>query len=107
MVAIPGWAYLVVGGAMAAYAKFISARKPSTALTIFFWIGLFLLAIGVFKIAMAFIAGKKDPDEERRPTGSRDPADRPAWANDYIVCPRCNAKLNPRSRYCNWCGTRQ
>ncbi len=103
MASIPGWAYAVVGAAIAIYAKYVSSKKPSTIMGIFFWIGLALLAIGVFKLLLRFIAGKRRElrGEEKRPD------ERPAHTRDSLVCPRCNAKLNPQSRYCNWCGTRQ
>jgi len=110
LVKIPGWAYAGVGLAVALYAKFVESRKPSSALTIFFWIGIGLLVIGAFKIALGFIAGKREElsgGEERPGRRIRGEAERPAHARDFVVCPRCNARLNPRSRFCNWCGTRQ
>lgn len=111
MAKISGWAYVIVGVAVAIYSKFVEARRPGVALTIFFWIGVALIAVGVFRLVLAFIAGEKDklrakPDapQGRR---ARNEAERPAYARDYIVCPRCNARLHPQSRYCNWCGTQQ
>lgn len=100
---IPGWAYLVVGGVIAGYSRFISSKSSNSALTIFMWIGIFLLIIGVFKIVAGFITGEKNEDKKFDYGGERNKSQ---IGVDYIICPRCNAKLHPKSRYCNWCGTK-
>jgi len=104
MASIPGWAYAGAGAAIAIYSKFVQSRKPSTAIELFFWVGLALLAIGVFKLGARFIMGKKEEFSyiENKPGNARS-----ANTQDFIICPKCNAKLHPQSRFCNWCGTRQ
>lgn len=106
MVEIPGWAFAGAGAAIAAYSKFIDAKRPSGVWSLFFWLGILLVAFGAFKIVAGFITGEKKAMRAER-AERRSGADRPAHARDSIVCPRCNAKLHPKSRYCNWCGTQQ
>jgi hypothetical protein len=107
MASIPGWVYLIVGGAVAGFSKYIGAKmeKAPGALTIFFWIGILLVAVGVFKLALGYMTGEKEQKPETK-APVRGPG-RPDYARDAIVCPRCNARLHPQSRFCNWCGTRQ
>jgi hypothetical protein len=103
MAAIPGWAYAGVGFAIMIYSKFVKARSPeNTIMGLFFWVGLLLLGIGVFKLALLYLLGGKKKDKKKE----RDQESRPV-PRDAIYCPRCNAKLHPQSRYCNWCGTQQ
>jgi len=98
MAKIPGWAYAAVGVAVALYSKFVQSRNGSKVMSFFFWVGILILIFGVFKLVLSFITGKRERTPATRPST-------PPGAN-YIICPRCNAKLHPQSRYCNWCGTK-
>lgn len=104
MVKIPGWAIGLVGAAVTGYSWYVNSRlkEPSGALRIFFWIGLALLSFGVFRIVLKFIVPnhKEEVEAKTQETNERN-------YGDYLVCPRCKAKLHPRSRFCNWCGTKQ
>ncbi len=100
MASIPGWAFAGAGGAIALYSKYIQEKHPSGAMTLFFWIGILLLVVGAFKFVARYLMGAKDLEE-------RVPRDVGAVRDGIFACPRCNAKLHPQSRYCNWCGTRQ
>jgi len=102
MATIPGWVYLVLGGAIAAYAKFVSTRKPTTALTIFFWIGIILVGVGIFKLASRYMTGQKEMEK----ANPREQAEM-RQSGGPLTCARCNARLHPQSRYCNWCGAKQ
>ncbi|MBR9693354.1 zinc ribbon domain-containing protein [Candidatus Woesearchaeota archaeon] len=103
MVSIPGWAYSAVGVAIALYSKFVQSRSPDNkVMAIFFWVGVVFIIVGAFKLATQFLLGNRKKEQEATP---RAPDGRPAAARDMIFCPRCNAKLHPQSKYCNWCGT--
>ena len=109
LVSIPGWAYVLVGGIVAGVSKYLTSKPDASAgLKLFFWLGLLLVAVGIFKIVFGYIMGEKKSvvDEEGEGQKMRSPKDRPAHARDAIYCSRCKAKLHPQSRYCNWCGTR-
>ncbi len=107
MAKIPGWAYGAVGILIAVYSKFISSRSEggNTVMSIFFWVGILLLAIGVFKTVVNYLTGENKMKKARNV--NRDAGGRPVHARDFLVCPRCNAKLHGQSKYCNWCGTEQ
>ncbi|RJQ18197.1 hypothetical protein C4573_00560 [Candidatus Woesearchaeota archaeon] len=49
---IPGIAYLIIGAVIAGYAFFVRAKTESTAMLIFFYIGLLFIAIGGIKLLM-------------------------------------------------------
>jgi len=104
VVKIPGWAYAGVGLAITLYSKFVESRTKggNPLMGFFFWIGIAILVFGTFKLITQFLLKDKSPG----PKGQVNPGQRPPEARDAIYCPRCNAKLDPRSRYCNWCGTK-
>ncbi len=60
---IPGWLWLIAGIGVAVLSKVISARDASNAaaMTLFFYVGLLFIAIGIFKILIKVIlSNKKD-----------------------------------------------
>lgn len=95
MAGIPGWAYVITGVAIALYSKFVQHTSGSKVMGFFFWIGILFLTVGVFKMLLRFITRGEKESQEKNFSG-----------RSFIVCPRCNARLDPRSRYCNWCGAR-
>jgi uncharacterized paraquat-inducible protein A len=109
MAKIPGWAYAAVGAAITGYSWYVERQTENTTMSFFFWIGVALMGVGVFKVLTGYILNskKKEQPQKKEQTQRRDERSRPQEARDAIICPRCNAKLHPRSRYCNWCGTRQ
>jgi len=104
MAPLPGWAYLLVGALISGYSWFVRQRTGSVSLTFFFWTGILLGMIGLSKLLITYMTG---------PGGSRAGSNRPAGSEGaldgsgaYRVCRRCNARLHPQSRFCNWCGAR-
>ncbi len=104
---IPGWVFAVIGVAVASYSKFVQSRsaQPKGVLTLFFWVGIALLVYGVFKTGIWYMTREKASRREKADASVS--GRRPSYARDHIVCARCNVKLHPRSRYCNWCGAKQ
>lgn len=103
MASIPGFIYLIVGGAVMAFSHFVMRSSESASMKLFFWVGGVLLVVGVFKILVKYMVGKGVREVKVRESEIRDTARESAGAS-HILCGKCGAKLHPRSRYCNWCG---
>lgn len=115
MARIPGIVYLLVGLVMMGYSKIIEARNPEANITLFFWVGLALFFIGVFKSLVQFVVAKSTKKVGERERAELDQARGAAHETihksveqqgraTHLVCSECGAKLHVKSRYCNWCG---
>jgi hypothetical protein len=60
MASIPGWVYIVLGAVMIGAAEFVNSKTKTNSLTIFFYIGILFLIIGVGKYLFNSIFKKKD-----------------------------------------------
>lgn len=128
MVKISGWIYLVIGGAVAAYSKFIQTKIDSPGMTLFFWAGILMLGVGVFKLVMSFIFSNKMKQEQTPGSFEDRVANKLGFSKDLpkidaeklqrerdmilnrtssiVVCPSCGTKHYSNSRFCHMCGTR-
>ena len=120
-VEIPGWAWLGVGAFVTIYAMFVRAKTPNYgAMTLFFWVGIGLILVGVAK--MAFKKERKaeartERQEEKTYTkqlheqqlqwqrSQQTQQQRPAQYS-IINCPHCQAKNYAASNFCHKCGGR-
>ncbi|MBN1793324.1 hypothetical protein JW826_06600 [Candidatus Woesearchaeota archaeon] len=61
MASIPGWAYILIGGVIAGFSKYVesSSTQPGK-MGFFFFIGIVFLAIGAGKIALGILFPRKD-----------------------------------------------
>lgn len=68
-------------------------------LTLFIWIGLAFILIGVIKLIYRFVFTERAPKEETKPT-------RPTHAQQRILhCPCCMSTAHATDNYCRLCGT--
>ena len=58
---ISGWVYIIIGAFVVLYTLFIQSRVDSPGMTIFFWVGIAFIGVGVFKVVSRIILGKDEP----------------------------------------------
>jgi len=132
MVKISGWFFLIIGGAVSAYSTFVQSKIDSPGLTLFFWVGIGMIGIGVFKLALSYMFGDKSRDKSKNDVSSNNLNDRIANSLGFgkdipkmdeerlqrerdlilnrtksiLVCPNCSTKHYSNSNFCHMCGTR-
>lgn len=71
MAQIPGVIFVVIGGIMAWYSKYVESKTENTMMTIFFWVGVAFVAVGVLKIIFDYNSKMPKPvkkkNQEHRP----------------------------------------
>ncbi len=65
MVKISGWVYLVIGPIISLFARYVQNRGGK-GLALFFWVGIALIAFGIFKIVTRFITRDKIEKKESK-----------------------------------------
>lgn len=68
MAAIPGWVYVILGIVMIAASQLINSKTETNSLTIFLYIGIIFIVIGVGKYVFraVFKKGDKQPTQKHR-----------------------------------------
>jgi hypothetical protein len=66
MAAIPGWAYLIIGAGMSIMSKYVEKKSPASKFTLFFYVGIIFIIIGVFKIIIKSVF-KKEKNQVQPP----------------------------------------
>ncbi|OYT31932.1 hypothetical protein DRJ22_01150 [Candidatus Woesearchaeota archaeon] len=84
---IPAIAWIIIG-------LFISIVSGLIELKLFIWAGLVFIIIGIGKLIKEF-ALKEEKENKETKTQQKE-----------YYCPRCKAKINPQSYYCQMCGQR-
>lgn len=97
---IPGPVYLILGLIIAGISWFIDSKTESSFVP-FFYIGLFFIAVGVFKIIVKIIIPKQDEQPQQQAQ------QQPQQARlSLSYCPHCRAQVNPSNNFCFNCGAR-
>ena len=130
MVKIPGIAFLIIGGIMAGYSKFIESRTDNSTMTVFFWIGVVFIVVGVLKLIFEISFrksrkekklskrdGKKQERLNRYDTQEKNYYDQQIRGQDHhverasqpvhqsiISCQRCGTKHYSHANFCQKCG---
>lgn len=99
MVKIPAIVYLIIGAIVTAGSMYIEG------LTIFFYVGLIFIAVGVFKVVIAFVTKPKESAVEKQAEGIQQ-QQRQSAQRGIKTCPRCGAGSYPQANYCYYCGNR-
>jgi|GEM_PF-1741625 len=104
MASIPWWAWLGVGLVV----TFVSIWAE---LDLFIWVGVVFIIVGIAKLAMFFILGRKEDkalaDVSQKSVHPEVSARVQQYANPQrIVCPRCMANVSAANFYCGYCGMR-
>jgi hypothetical protein len=68
MATIPGWVYILIGGVMCSMSTIIGAKVKTNSLTLFFYIGVVFIIIGMFKLFLRYFKSKRE-DRLKRVNG--------------------------------------
>lgn len=132
MAKISGWIFLAIGAAVSLFSNYVR-KRGGEGLALFFWAGLIMIGIGVFKIAVGYITkGTKsklygeEPEKKKKFIDSvklgfnkdldvvngrdaeseKQKAINTIQSTSIIVCPVCGTKHYSNSNFCHMCGTR-
>jgi len=98
---IPWWAWIGVGLFVA-----IASAVSGGALSLFAWVGLIFIAIGIGKIVYLFVIKPRESKEEeaavQMPTA---PAVQQYETPKVTHCPQCKVTIQPTDHFCRYCGT--
>jgi len=67
---IHGIVYLIVGAVMIAFTSFVENANPDARISLFTWVGVVFIGIGVFKLIINFVNREKTP---KTPKNSQTP----------------------------------
>jgi len=105
---IPGWLWLIAGIGVAVLSKVISARDASNAaaMTLFFYVGLLFIAVGIFKILIKVILSNKKNKIIVNKRSKKISSEKNNKGNRYevIYCSNCGSKNYAFFNYCQNCG---
>ena len=120
-VPLSGWTWIALGLVVALYAKFVQTKNPDyNAMTLFFYIGLTMAAIGVGKLLIKRTAktetkaaqtetkdyAKQLEEQRRRWQQQQQRQQQHPAQHSIITCPNCGTKHYATSYFCTKCGTR-
>ena len=92
---LPSWVFVAVGVIVAV----ISWKIPS--LTIFFYVGMLFVVIGVFKLAKSYTVGDV---VDKKDMGITSTASKKH--PEVTFCPKCRIPVYVTSNFCHHCGNR-
>ena len=104
MVAIPGWAYVLIGVGMSGYSWYVEKTTHSIVMKIFFWLGIIFVFVGIAKIGARTFLRKTDPGESA--LSSTFAARKPITQQGISLCPYCKGKTYSHGNFCHRCGGR-
>jgi len=59
MAAIPGWVYILIGVLMSVFSKIIEGNTKPGTFTLFFWVGIFFVVVGIGKLVFKGVFKKE------------------------------------------------
>jgi hypothetical protein len=130
MAGISGWVFMAIGAIVTLFSNYVRNRGGQ-GLALFFWVGIAMIGIGVFKIVYGFIIKDKKAKsgiEEKKEKGSiiskmgfnkdldavgskeleieKQNALNKIQNTNILVCPICGTKHYSNSNFCHMCGTK-
>ena len=98
MAEIAWWAWLGIGLFVA-----ITSVWSGGKLSLFAWIGLVFIIIGISKVVALFVLSPKESKKEHQVVHPQHAA--PVQPRGYY-CPRCRVTVQPTDFFCKYCGQR-
>lgn len=92
MAQIPSWLWLIAGIIVIAGSLYVGEQ-----ISLFFYVGLLFIAIGIAKIVLNYILRKKETKTEK--------TQMPRTHPQYNIC-RCGQYVRKTDNFCWSCGTR-
>ena len=100
MAEIAWWAWLGIGLFVA-----ISAAWSGGKVSLFAWVGLAFIVIGIGKVIALFMLTPKESKTEQKMMHMRSPEFAHPPQTGFF-CPRCRITLQPTDYFCRYCGQR-
>jgi len=100
MAEIAWWAWLGVGLFVA-----ISSAYMGGKVTLFAWVGLLFIVIGIAKVVYIFVLRPKETKSEQRAMHMPYPQ-LPPQPPSAFYCPQCRITVQPTDFFCRYCGRR-
>ena len=104
---IPGWLWLIAGIGISILSKVIAGKDNANvaAMTLFFYVGLLFIAIGIFKIILILILNKKSEKSSYEKIVKKATSEVNNQNRFRIVyCDNCGSKNYAFFNYCQHCG---
>ena len=98
MAEIAWWVWLGIGLFVA-----VSAALTGGKVSLFAWVGLLFIAIGIGKLVFLFVLKPKESKKEQQVVH---PPHLPPTTPQAFYCPRCRITVQSADFYCRYCGTR-
>lgn len=130
MTKISGWIFMAIGAGVSLFSRYVQ-KRGGEGMAIFFWVGVAMIGIGIFKVAVGFILkDEKKKAEEEEQKKSRNPFQRFGLNKDLekvdskkieierqqamnkvqqtsiVNCPTCGTRHYSNSNFCHMCGSR-
>ncbi|MFA6072964.1 MAG: hypothetical protein WC758_02545 [Candidatus Woesearchaeota archaeon] len=127
---ISGWIFMAVGAAVSLFSRYVQ-KRGGDGLGLFFWVGVIMIGIGVFKIITKFILRDNNKLKEEKDKKKFDnPLQRfglnkdlqgvnsgnalqeqqkvasEIQAKSILVCNKCGTKHYSTSNFCHICGSK-
>jgi len=99
MAEIAWWAWIGVGLFVA-----VGAAWSGGKVSLFAWVGLLFIAIGIAKVVYLFVTRSKETKTEHRIVHPQRPV-APVVPQGFF-CPRCRVTVQQTDYFCRYCGTR-
>ena len=134
MAKIHGISYLIIGAAVILISLYSNARSGTNSMTLFIYVGIIFLIVGIIKLFLKFIKRQNKPKQAHKPvqhhhaqvhhqqvqhaqhtqprTHHSSHPHHPQHTQhqqvfpQYIVCPKCHARNHTHSNFCMRCGLR-
>ncbi len=96
MASIAWWAWLGVGLFVAITSAYMGGK-----VTLFAWVGLLFIVIGIGKVVYLFVLSPKESKKEHTIVHPHRAPVTPAY-----YCPRCRITIQSTDNFCKYCGNR-
>ncbi|PIN75155.1 hypothetical protein COV18_04350 [Candidatus Woesearchaeota archaeon CG10_big_fil_rev_8_21_14_0_10_37_12] len=96
MADLPWWSWISVGLFVSVSSAFFSGP-----VTLFVWVGIIFVVVGIAKLVMLFVlTPKKKTQKEKKPVQQQ------RHQQHVRYCNTCRSMTHPQDRFCRFCGVK-